>query len=204
MATAMVMQMRRNVGFMFRESGQAMERLGMSMMGDYSYMEPRECRVLFSPQRFHPHAHFGWAPLPRRRWRRAQAAAAASPRGGTRLAHRTVDGLETGGVGAAGWVARGGRDAGWAVAAGGAQGRRNATLAPAPRHSMSARLGRRCGGRFQRVVSGCCGGGGRHGGTESWEGCAMRLAAARPPASRRNQAGAPWWLTSRLPAVRVQ
>jgi len=40
MATAMVMQMRRNVGFMFRESGQAMERLGMSMMGDYSYMEP--------------------------------------------------------------------------------------------------------------------------------------------------------------------
>ena len=38
MATAMVMQMRRNVGFMFRESGQAMERLGMSMMGDYSHM----------------------------------------------------------------------------------------------------------------------------------------------------------------------
>lgn len=46
MATAMVMQMRRNVGFMFRESGQAMERLGMSMMGDYSYMEPRECYCL--------------------------------------------------------------------------------------------------------------------------------------------------------------
>ena len=38
----MVMQMRRNAGFMFRESGQAMDRLGMSMMGDYSYMEPRE------------------------------------------------------------------------------------------------------------------------------------------------------------------
>jgi hypothetical protein len=42
MATAMVMQLRRNAGFMFRETGQAMERLGMSMMGDYSYMEPRE------------------------------------------------------------------------------------------------------------------------------------------------------------------
>lgn len=42
MATAMVMQMRRNMGFMFRETGQAMERLGMSMMGDYSYMEPRK------------------------------------------------------------------------------------------------------------------------------------------------------------------
>ena len=42
MAAAMVMQMRRNAGFMFRESGQAMDRLGMSMMGDYSYMEPRE------------------------------------------------------------------------------------------------------------------------------------------------------------------
>jgi hypothetical protein len=43
MATAMVMQMRRNAGFMFRETGQAFERLGMSMMGDYSYMEPRAC-----------------------------------------------------------------------------------------------------------------------------------------------------------------
>jgi hypothetical protein len=32
MATAMVMQLRRNAGFMFRETGQAMERLGMSMM----------------------------------------------------------------------------------------------------------------------------------------------------------------------------
>ena len=42
MATAMVMQLRRHAGFMFRETGQAMERLGMSMMGDYSYMEPRE------------------------------------------------------------------------------------------------------------------------------------------------------------------
>ena len=69
MATAMVMQLRRNAGFMFRETGQAMERLGMSMMGDYSYMEPREfcaCRRshfapapahLSLPSRVPPRAH---------------------------------------------------------------------------------------------------------------------------------------------------
>ena len=69
MATAMVMQLRRNAGFMFRETVQAMERLGMSMMGDYSYMEPREfcacrrshfapaARSLSLPSRVPPRAH---------------------------------------------------------------------------------------------------------------------------------------------------
>lgn len=71
MATALVMGMRRNVGFMFRETGQAMERLGMSMMGDYSYMEPRAWRPLPLPP-----TPFAAPPLrvalgcPARRWAR--------------------------------------------------------------------------------------------------------------------------------------
>ena len=42
MAVAAISQLRRNVGFMFRETGQALDRLGMSVMADYAYKEPRE------------------------------------------------------------------------------------------------------------------------------------------------------------------
>lgn len=45
----MLSQVSRNVGFMFRETGQAMDKLGCSIMGDYAFMEQREWR------RAHPH-----------------------------------------------------------------------------------------------------------------------------------------------------
>ena len=35
-------QVARNVGFMFRETGQAMEKLGCRIMGDYAFMEERK------------------------------------------------------------------------------------------------------------------------------------------------------------------
>ena len=45
MAVAAISQLRRNVGFMFRETGQALDRLGMLVMADYAYKEPRECSL---------------------------------------------------------------------------------------------------------------------------------------------------------------
>ena len=35
-------QVARNVGFMFRETGQAMDKLGCRIMGDYAFMEERK------------------------------------------------------------------------------------------------------------------------------------------------------------------
>eukprot|EP01048_Picozoa_sp_COSAG05_P000069 COSAG05_NODE_2_length_63105_cov_159.292956_12_plen_124_part_00 len=40
MATAAIMQLRKNAGLIFRETGQAMDRMGASIMGDFAYMEP--------------------------------------------------------------------------------------------------------------------------------------------------------------------
>ena len=48
MAVAAISQLRRNVGFMFRETGQALDRLGMSVMADYAYKEPREFSLSLS------------------------------------------------------------------------------------------------------------------------------------------------------------
>ena len=38
---AMLSQLTRNAGFMLRETGQAMDKLGCKVMGDYAFMEPR-------------------------------------------------------------------------------------------------------------------------------------------------------------------
>ena len=38
----MLSQVSRNVGFMFRETGQAMDKLGCRIMGDYAFMEERK------------------------------------------------------------------------------------------------------------------------------------------------------------------
>ena len=48
MAVAAISQLRRNVGFMFRETGQALDRLGMSVMADCAYKEPREFSLSLS------------------------------------------------------------------------------------------------------------------------------------------------------------
>jgi carbonic anhydrase/acetyltransferase-like protein (isoleucine patch superfamily) len=40
MTTAAVMAVRKNLGFMIRETGQAMDRLGCRVMGDFAFMEP--------------------------------------------------------------------------------------------------------------------------------------------------------------------
>ena len=48
MAVAAISQLRRNVGFMFRETGQALDRLGMSVMAGYAYKEPREFSLSLS------------------------------------------------------------------------------------------------------------------------------------------------------------